>query len=89
VPDDIKAERLQIVQRLAAQHGLERSQRYIGKVVEVLVEDRNPRNGDQVMGRTRQNRQVFFDGNIDVLKGKLVNVKIIEARTWSLLGEVV
>mmetsp|Transcript_13257 Transcript_13257/g.24877 ORF Transcript_13257/g.24877 Transcript_13257/m.24877 type:complete len:741 (+) Transcript_13257:78-2300(+) len=89
VPDDIKAERLQMVQRLAAQHGLERSQRYVGKVVEVLVEDRNPRNGDQVMGRTRQNRQVFFDGNIGVLKGQLVDVKIIEARTWSLLGEVV
>lgn len=89
VSDDIKAERLQMVQRLAAQHGLERSQRYLGKTVEVLVEDRNPRNSDQVMGRTRQNRQVYFDGNIDTLKGKLVNVKIIEARTWSLLGEMI
>lgn len=89
VPDIVKAERLQIVQRLAAQHGMERSQRYMGRIVEVLVEDRNPRNGDQVMGRTRQNRQVFFDRNIEILKGKLVNVKIIEARTWSLLGEVV
>ena len=88
IPEDVKAERLQRVQRLAAQHGMERSQRYVGKTVEVLVEDRNPRNADQVMGRTRQNRQVFFDGNIDELKGKLVNVDIVEARTWSLVGEL-
>jgi len=89
VPEDVKSERLQIVQRLAAQHGMERSERYMGKTVSVLVEDRNPRNGDQVMGRTRQSRQVFFDGNIEDLKGKLVDVKIVEARPWSLVGEAV
>jgi tRNA-2-methylthio-N6-dimethylallyladenosine synthase len=53
------------------------------------VEDRNPRYADQVMGRTRQSRQVFFNGNIDELKGTLVDVKIVEANTWSLVGEVV
>lgn len=89
IPEDVKSDRLQQVQRLAAEHGMERSQRYVGKTLDVLVEDRNPRNSDQVMGRTRQSRQVFFDGNIDELKGKLVNVKIVEARTWSLVGEVV
>jgi tRNA-2-methylthio-N6-dimethylallyladenosine synthase len=89
VPEDVKSERLQKVQRLAAEHGMERSERYVGKTVEVLVEDRNPRNSDQVVGRTRQNRQVFFDGNIGELKGTLIHVKIVEARTWSLVGEIV
>jgi tRNA-2-methylthio-N6-dimethylallyladenosine synthase len=88
VPEDVKAERLQQVQRLATQHGLERSERYLGKVVEVLVEDINPRNSVQVLGRTRQNRQVFFDANIDECKGKLVDVLITEARPWSLTGEL-
>jgi tRNA-2-methylthio-N6-dimethylallyladenosine synthase len=89
VDEAVKAERLQIVQRLALQHGMERSERYLGKVFEVLVEDRNPRNADQVMGRTRQNRQVFFNANFEESKGSLVNVKITEARPWSLTGKLV
>jgi tRNA-2-methylthio-N6-dimethylallyladenosine synthase len=89
VPEDVKAERLQRVQALAAHHGLARSQRYLGRTVEVLVEDGNPRNSLQVMGRTRQGRQAYFDGDLSLLRGQLVNVKITEARTWSLMGEAV
>ena len=89
IPDHVKAERLQRVQQLANQHGLERSQRYLGRTVEVLVEDANPRNPNQVMGRTRQGRQVYFDGNLSDLKGSFVKVHITEARTWSLLGKLV
>jgi tRNA-2-methylthio-N6-dimethylallyladenosine synthase len=86
VPEDVKKERLQRVQELATKHGAERSQRYLDRVVEVLVEDKNPKNPDQVMGRTRQGRQVYFDGDIQTLKGQFVNVHITEARTWSLMG---
>mmetsp|Transcript_3877 Transcript_3877/g.5783 ORF Transcript_3877/g.5783 Transcript_3877/m.5783 type:complete len:761 (-) Transcript_3877:1685-3967(-) len=86
IPPEVQSERLQRVQALAAKHALERSERYVGKVIEVLVEDRNPKNGGEVMGRTRQGRQVFFEGDIDELKGELVNVEITEARTWSLVG---
>ena len=88
IPEEVKAERLQRVQQLATKHGLERSQRYLNRVVEVLVEDANPRNPAQVMGRTRQGRQVYFDGRLSELKGQFVQVKIIEARTWSLVGEM-
>ncbi len=38
------------------------------------------------MGRNRQNRPVFFEGSIDELKGKFVNVLVDEARPWSLTG---
>ena len=67
---------------LAVRNGLERSQRYLGRVIEVLVEDKNPRNNGQVMGRS----QVFFDGITDELKGEFVNGEITEARTRSLMG---
>ena len=86
VPEDVKNDRLQRVQKLATKHGLERSERYLDRVVEVLVEDKNPRNPNQVMGRTRQSRQVYFDGDIESLQGEFVNVRITEARTWSLMG---
>lgn len=88
IPEDVKSERLQIVQKLAAEHGLERSKRYAGRTVEVLVEDANPRNPKQCMGRTRQGRQVFFDGDLDKLRGEFIEVKITEARTWSLMGKL-
>lgn len=87
VPEDVKKERLHRVQDLATRHGLERSQRYLNRIVEVLVEDKNPRNAGQVMGRTRQGRQVYFDGDIQALQGEYVQVKITEAGTWSLIGE--
>ena len=88
VPEDVKADRLQRVQELATRHGQERSERYLGRIVEVLVEDANPRMPtQQVMGRTRQGRQVYFDGSLEELRGEFVNVKITEARTWSLMGE--
>lgn len=89
IPPDVQSDRLQRVQALAAKHALERSQRYIGTSVEVLVEDRNPKNGNEVMGRTRQGRQVFFEGDIDVLRGELVMVEVVEGRTWSLVGKAV
>jgi tRNA-2-methylthio-N6-dimethylallyladenosine synthase len=88
IPEHVKSERLQLVQALAAQHGLERSMRYVGRTVEVLVEGGNPRNPNQVMGRTRQGRQVFFDASLEKVKGEFVNVHITEARTWSLMGEL-
>ena len=88
IPEDTKSERLQRVQQLAIQHGLERSQRYLGQTVEVLVEDANPRNpSKQVMGRTREGRQVYFDGELSKLMGSFVMVTITEARTWSLMGK--
>jgi tRNA A37 methylthiotransferase MiaB len=40
------------------------------------------------MGRTRQGRQVFFPGNVNKLKGELVMVEILDARTWSLIGKI-
>lgn len=88
IDESVKADRLQRVQQLAVKHGLERSERYLGRTVEVLVEDANPRNPSQVMGRTRQGRQVYFDGDLKQLLGELVNVTITEARTWSLMGEL-
>ncbi|KAL7550773.1 hypothetical protein ACHAWF_015066 [Thalassiosira exigua] len=88
IPPEVQSDRLQRVQALAAKHALERSQRYVGRVVEVLVEDRNPKNANELMGRTRQGRQVFFPGVLNDMKGELVMVEILTARTWSLVGKI-
>ena len=84
--EEVKSDRLQRLNHLVATKAAERSARYQDRVEEVLVEDQNPKNLTQVMGRTRGNRLTFFDGNIEELKGKVVKVKITEARAFSLTG---
>ena len=82
-----KSDRLQRLNHLVNQNAAERSQRYAGRVEEILVEAVNPRDPSQVMGRTRGNRLTFFAGDIADLKGQLVNVRITEIRAFSLTGE--
>ncbi|AFY75539.1 tRNA-N(6)-(isopentenyl)adenosine-37 thiotransferase enzyme MiaB [Pleurocapsa sp. PCC 7327] len=89
VSEEVKSDRLQRLNHLVATKAAERTQRYLGRIEEVLVEDQNPKDSTQVMGRTRGNRLTFFTGNIQQLKGKLVKVKITEARAFSLTGEIV
>jgi len=61
---------------------------YVGKEVEVLVEDVSKTNTEKLMGRTRQNKLVNFAGDKSLI-GKIVKIKIIDAKTFSLNGEVI
>ena len=88
VADDIKQDRLQRINRLANEHAFERSQRFVGRIETVLVEDINMKNTDQVVGRTAHNRLCFFDGKYEQLKGKLVKVLITEAKMYTLYGRI-
>ncbi len=87
VSEEVKSDRLQRLNHLVATKAAERSQRYMGRIEEVLVEDINPKQPTQVMGRTRSNRLTFFDGDINQLKGQLIKVKITEVRPFSLTGQ--
>jgi len=86
--DEVKSDRLQRLNHLMSIKAMERSQRYLGRVEEILVEEQNEKNPTQVMGRTRGNRLTFFPGEIAEFKGKLVKVKIIDVRAFSLTAEV-
>jgi tRNA-2-methylthio-N6-dimethylallyladenosine synthase len=83
----VKSDRLQQLNHLVNLKAAERSQRYFGRVEEVLVEDQNSKDTNQVMGRIQGNRLTFFNGNIQELQGQLVKVKITEVRPFSLTGE--
>jgi tRNA-2-methylthio-N6-dimethylallyladenosine synthase len=87
--EEVKSDRLQRINNLVSIKAAERSQRYMGRVEWVLVEDQNPKDKTQVMGRTDGNRLTFFKGDISELKGKLVQVQITEVRAFSLTGEIV
>lgn len=87
VSEEEKSDRLQRLNHLVSIKAAERSQRYLGKIEQVLVEDVNPKDTTQVMGRTDSNRLTFFAGDITELKGQIVPVKITETRAFSLTGE--
>ena len=87
--EEVKSDRLQRLNRLVSVSAEARSQRYLGREEEILVEADNTKDPTQVMGRTRGNRLTFFPGKIEELKGKTVRVKITEVRPFSLTGEVV
>ena len=89
IDDVIKQDRLQRINQLANQHALERSQRFIGRVESVLVENINLKNTNQVYGRTGHSRLCYFDGDYHELKGKFVNVLITEAKMYTLFGTLV
>lgn len=86
--EQVKSDRLQRLNHLVATKAAERSQRYLGRIEEILVEDVNPKDASQVMGRTRGNRLTFFTGNIEELRGTFVKVKITEFRPFSLTGVI-
>ncbi|MDB9538621.1 tRNA (N6-isopentenyl adenosine(37)-C2)-methylthiotransferase MiaB [Anabaenopsis tanganyikae CS-531] len=87
--EEVKSDRLQRLNHLVNIKASERSQRYMGRIEEVLVEAQNSKDTTQVMGRTRGNRLTFFNGDINILKGQVVKVKITEVRAFSLTGEPV
>ncbi len=87
--EDTKSDRLQRINRVVTDSALKASQRYLGRTEEILVEAGNPKNPEQVVGRTRTNRLVFTNGDIALLRGKLIPVLIAEARAFSLTGQSV
>lgn len=87
--EEVKSDRLQRLNHLVATTAANRSQRYLNRVEEVLVEAQNTKDTSQVMGRTRGNRLTFFTGKIEELLGKIVKVRITESRAFSLTGELV
>ncbi|HHV75799.1 MAG TPA: tRNA (N6-isopentenyl adenosine(37)-C2)-methylthiotransferase MiaB [Syntrophothermus lipocalidus] len=88
VPLEVKKERLLQLNEIQYNIALEANRRFEGKDVEVLVEGPSKSNPRKLTGRTRTNRIVVFEGKPDLV-GRLVMVRVREAKTFTLLGEAV
>ena len=88
VDEQVKSERLQKLMRLQNYKAKEESQKYLGKTVKVLVEGPSRKNPEMLTGRTSTHKIVLFKNPGTDLKGKFVNTKIYEAKTWTLYGEL-
>lgn len=91
IPEGVKTERLARLNEHNRACCLASNKKYLGHVMEVLVENfekANKKGISVITGRTRNNKIVHIPCNRD-LTGEFVNVKITNARTWYLNGELV
>lgn len=88
VPTEVKNRRLNEIIALQRDMALERTQRFVGQVVEVLIEKESKRSAAHWSGRNSQNTTVVFEkGNYK--PGDFVNVLITDCTSATLIGEAV
>ncbi|MGQ0603953.1 MAG: tRNA (N6-isopentenyl adenosine(37)-C2)-methylthiotransferase MiaB, partial [Anaerolineales bacterium] len=85
VPEEEKMRRFRALEELQAQVQAEINARYLGRAVEVLVEDAHK---GKWKGRTRTNKLVFFADEAADWKGRTAQVTVTQTSAWSLQGEL-
>nr|WP_309099413.1 tRNA (N6-isopentenyl adenosine(37)-C2)-methylthiotransferase MiaB [Fredinandcohnia onubensis] len=88
IPMEVKKERLQRLNALVNEISAKKNLAYKGQTVEVLVEGESKNNPEVLAGYTSKNKLVNFKGPKSAI-GKIVKVKIIQAKTWTLDGEMI
>jgi len=90
---EVREQRREQIMKLQQGISLERQQRWVGRVVTVLVEQKQP--DGQWMGRTEGDApeidgQVYIKSTeTSIQVGDLIKVRILEADSYDLIGEVV
>src|SRR5690625_4010496 len=88
IPEDVKKARLQRLNALVNEQSKQSMASYEGKIVKVLVEGESKKDDTVLAGYTEKNKVVNFKGPKSII-GSIVEVKITDAKTWSLNGELV
>jgi len=86
--EEVKKERLQRLIKTQNEVSKELSLAFVGKTEKVFVEGPSKKNKEVLSSRTSTNKVVLFKGDPS-LEGEFVEVKITEAKTWTLYGELV
>lgn len=88
IPEDIAKDRLYRLNEKVNAYYLKGNERFVGTIQEVLV-DGESKNGEGMMcGYTKNLKLCHFKSDDKSLVGKLVNVKITEAKSWFVIGEL-
>jgi len=88
VPEETKARRLQEIVDLQQKHAWQRSEEFIGKTVEVLIEKLSKKSKEEFSGRNSQSITVVFPKEHYKI-GDFVNVKIESCTSGTLKGKAV
>ncbi len=87
-PMDVKKKRLAILQDRIVQNAQQIGRRMVGKTETILVTGVSRKDPGKMMGRSENNRSVYFHNDDQSLIGKFVKIKIEEAFTNSLYGQL-
>ncbi len=85
IPIETKEKRLNILNEVVNKYFLENNQKLVGKKVKVLVEKESEKPG-MLCGYTDTNKLINFIGDKKLI-GKILDVEVTEAKTWSLDGK--
>ncbi|HAQ26430.1 MAG TPA: tRNA (N6-isopentenyl adenosine(37)-C2)-methylthiotransferase MiaB, partial [Pseudomonas sp.] len=88
-PEEVKKQRLAILQHRISQIGFENSRRMVGTTQRILVTDYSKKDPGMLQGRTEHNRIVNFRCDNPRLIGQFVEVQIDDALPHSLRGTLV
>ena len=89
IDEDTKTERLSRLNEKVRENCLKSNQKYVGRTLEVLIENFETHKGKNVItGRTRNNKIVHIPCDSD-RTGEFLNAKITGTKTWYLQGELV
>ncbi len=86
VDENVKKLRLQEIIDLQQSHSKYRTQQYLGKIVEVLIEKESKKSTSHWAGRNQQNTVVVFPKKNHEL-GDFVKIKINDCTSATLIGE--
>jgi tRNA-2-methylthio-N6-dimethylallyladenosine synthase len=85
LPHAVKRERMERLVEVVQRRARERAQRFVGRMMDVLVEGPSRTDETRLRGRTRHNKTVNFDGTASA--GELVEVEITGATSQTLTGQ--
>jgi tRNA-2-methylthio-N6-dimethylallyladenosine synthase len=86
VPQPVKEERNARLLALVNEIGARKYEDCVGQQVQILVEGPSKKNPARMMGRTRTNKIVVFDGS-ERHRGQLMDVKVTRAGCFTLHGD--
>lgn len=89
IPEDVKKRRLNEVIRLQNTVSLRHNQADIGKTFKVLIEGNSRKSDQDFCGRNTQNKMLVFPKKPGLKPGEYVMVKVRDASSATLLGEIV
>lgn len=89
ISEEVKKRRLQEVIRMQNAVSLRHNQADVGKIFKVLIEGDSRKSAADFCGRTSQNKMTVFPKIDGLGKGDYVFVKIREASSATLLGDIV
>ena len=88
IPEEVKMDRLHRLNEVVNKYSNEANQKLLNKTVKCLVTGISEKDEDKVCGYTENMKLVNIAGDKSLI-GKIVNVKIIEAKSFSLDGEYI